>query len=175
MHWSMVFSATVAKAEEFIDRLHAAVLECRPSWDGKIRRSKRDILFPNGSRASGRSVGQATRGAHPELIVCDDILTETNSYSKYQRRKVQTWLLGTVLGMCHPGRVKTDPRSGRSYRFGPSKLHVVGTPMHASDVLMELRSNPMFVWRRYAAEFNVRDLVPGTLALEASGALPVAP
>jgi hypothetical protein len=47
-----------------------------------------------------------------------------------------------------------------------TKVHLVGTPFHQQDLLMSMRSNPVYEFRRYAAEFDPADLVPGTTAVE---------
>ena len=45
---------------------------------------------------------------------------------------------------------------------------MVGTPFHQSDLLMGLPKNPIYEWRRYTAELDEDDLVPGTWAVEAA-------
>jgi hypothetical protein len=34
-------------------------------------------------------------------------------------------------------------------------VHLVGTPFHSSDLLMGMRANPIYEYRRYSAEFDV--------------------
>ena len=41
--------------------------------------------------------------------------------------------------------------------FPPTRIIVVGTPFHTSDLFAgTLRRSPLFVWRRYAAELETR-------------------
>jgi hypothetical protein len=48
-----------------------------------------------------------------------------------------------------------------------TRIMLVGTPFHQQDLLMGMRDNPIYSFRRYKAEFAESDLVDG-LAVEVS-------
>jgi hypothetical protein len=50
----------------------------------------------------------------------------------------------------------------------PTRIMLVGTPFHERDLLMSMRGNPLYRFRRYAAEFDLALCVDGSLAVEAS-------
>ena len=55
------------------------------------------------------------------------------------REKVKRWWFGTVTNMCKP----------------TSAIIVEGTPQHELDLLMSLKDNPSYTWKRYPAEMKV--------------------
>jgi hypothetical protein len=74
--------------------------------------------------------------------------------------------------MAHPGttrKVRTrwwDDR--RLIAIPPTRIFLVGTPFHERDLLNGMRTNPLYRFRRYAAEFDPATCVAGTLAVEAA-------
>ena len=59
-----------------------AEMKKKDSW------AKTFFGFKNGSRISAKSVGGAVRGAHPDIILCDDILWGT---TETELQKVASW------------------------------------------------------------------------------------
>lgn len=98
--------------------------------------------------------GKAVRGAHPDVIVGDDVLEEGNCMTALQRKRMERWWFGTIGGMTHPGTWRTLGQ-GKAC-MPPSKVFLVGTPFHRQDLLMNMRTNPMYEFRRHAAEFPTR-------------------
>jgi hypothetical protein len=148
-HFSFVFSATQDQAGSVLTRICEAVEQADPGLRQRVA-NKLEASWSNGSRVKVAGAGKSVRGDHPDLIVGDDVLTEEATQTNHTRRKVESWWLGTVAGMAHPS----------------TAIHLVGTPFHARDLLMGLKTSPIYTWRRYQAEFEPHELVPGTYAVE---------
>ena len=65
---------------------------------GGIPWRKTYFEFTNGSRIMAKSVGGGTRGFHPDVVVCDDILWGTTG-SELQR--AADWFYGVLLPVLH--------------------------------------------------------------------------
>jgi hypothetical protein len=143
-----------------------AVEETAP-WMFPVREKNESMtVYRNLSQVRVAGSGKGVRGEHPDLIVGDDVMEETTALTSYQRRKLARWWHGTVGGMAHPGTWRMI--GGTRRWFPPTRVHLVGTPFHQQDLLLAMSGNPMYEFRRYAAEFDPTDLVPGTLAVEVS-------
>jgi len=81
--------------------------------------------FSNGSRIMAKSVGGATRGFHPDVVVCDDILWGT---SGTELQRTADWFYGVLLPVLHHS----------------SKLMMVGTPFSYNDLYAELEQKETF-------------------------------
>jgi len=179
--WQYLFSATQDQAKLLLERVVRTVSLTDP-WllDRTPKFTTTDVIFANYSRVSVASVGKAMRGIHPDRIVGDDVLTEENTATSDQRQKMWSWWFGSVAPMAHPGTdrlltwgLSSAHRPGLvKKRWPPTKIVLVGTPFHQLDLLMGMRENPLYVFRRYSAVFDRSQLVPGTWAVEARGALP---
>jgi len=90
--------------------------------------------FTNGSRIMAKSVGGATRGFHPDVVVCDDILSG-NTASELTR--AADWFYTVLLPVLH--------HTGR--------LMMVGTPFSYNDLYTELEQpdKPQYVVETYPA------------------------
>ena len=106
--------------------------------------------FSNGSRIMAKSVGGATRGFHPDVVVCDDILWGTTA-SELQR--AADWFYTVLLPVLH--------HTGR--------LMMVGTPFSYNDLYAELEQKAdVFTVETYPAILeNGEPLWPGRWPLEA--------
>ncbi len=106
--------------------------------------------FSNGSRIMAKSVGGATRGFHPDVVVCDDILWGTTA-SELQR--AADWFYTVLLPVLH--------HTGR--------LMMVGTPFSYNDLYAELeQKSDVFTVETYPAILaNGEPLWPGRWPLEA--------
>lgn len=166
--WAYVFTQTSDQASKIKERIDAAMWETEP-WmiEGQHAQNSSETVFANWSRVSVAGAGRSVRGVHPDLIIGDDVLEEGNCLTHLQRKRMESWWFGTVGGMAHPGTVRTLGRSteARKVAIPPTKVHLVGTPFHQQDLLMSMRDNPLYEFRRYAAEFEPEDLVDG-LAVE---------
>ena len=79
-----------------------------------------------------KSVGGATRGFHPDIVVCDDILWGTTST---ELAKTADWFYGVLLPVLHHS----------------SKLMMVGTPFSYNDLYAELEQKETFRVETYPA------------------------
>lgn len=162
----VVFTSEGELSKDLKSRIDEAV------WQGgaphlienALVQSAKRTVYANGAQVIARSTGQRVRGLHPDLIVGDDVLEEANTLTHYQRKKVERWWFGTVEGMAHPGTIR--PVGPFRVTFPPTIIHLVGTPFHSADLLMNMRTNPGYRFYRYAAEFDPSELVPGTHAVE---------
>lgn len=159
--YTFVFAATNDLAMELKSRIDAAVEEAEPEMVQRSKmNNKTQTVYANGSRVRVAGAGKAVRGAHPDYIVGDDVLEEESCLTSYQREKTARWWKGTVSNMAHSG-VHRKVRGGDRTWFPPTRILIVGTPFHEGDLLMGMRQNPLYRFRRYAAEYAPHDLVDG--------------
>ena len=163
----VIFTSDVEVAKELKERVDTAVAQHDEMLlEGATIRNVKRTTYANGASIRVRTTGQKVRGLHPDHIVGDDVLSDENTATHYQRKKVERWWFATVEGMGHPGTWRVVGR--HKVWMPPTTIHLIGTPFHQSDLLMSMRSNPIYRYRRYAAEFDPSDLVPGTWAVEAA-------
>lgn len=105
--------------------------------------------FTNGSRLMAKSVGGATRGFHPDVVVCDDILWGT---SATELQRAADWFYAVLLPVLHHS----------------SRLMMVGTPFSYNDLYAELEQKDTFRVETYPAILaNGEALWPSRWPLEA--------
>ena len=78
------------------------------------------VRLASGAELITRAFRTSTRGMHPDMLVCDDILSDANSGSQHQRDLTWEHFVGTLLPM-HAERVV-----------------VIGTAFHRDDLLHRL-------------------------------------
>jgi hypothetical protein len=83
--------------------------------------AKQLFRFTNKSSIRAMSVGKAVRGAHPDIVILDDILS---SEAPTQLTSISTWFYTALLPVLHH----------------TAKLCIVGTPFSYTDLYSELRS-----------------------------------
>jgi len=88
--------------------------------------------FTNGSRIMAKSVGGATRGFHPDVVVCDDILWGTTGG---ELQRAADWFYGVLLPVLHHS----------------ARLMMVGTPFSYNDLYAELEQKETFTVETYPA------------------------
>jgi len=88
--------------------------------------------FANGSRMMAKSVGGGTRGFHPNVVVCDDILWGTTGT---ELQRAADWFYGVLLPVLH--------HTGR--------MMIVGTPFSYNDLYAELEQREAFTVETYPA------------------------
>lgn len=164
-----VFAQTGEQAGKLKARIDQAMWETHPDLiENHVSTNSSHTTFANWSSVTVAGAGKAVRGIHPDLIVGDDVLEEGNCLTHHQRKRIERWWFGTIGGMSHPGTWRTLGRddSAQKVWMEPTRVHLVGTPFHAADLLMSMAENPLYHFRRYAAEYEPEDLVDGTLAVE---------
>jgi len=136
INWVYIFCDTQPQANDILDRIAEAIRQVYPELICDVKRwERRDKIFSNGFRVTVRGAEASVRGAHPDLIIGDDVLSDSNSSSNATREKVKAWWRGTVTNMAKPG----------------TGIILEGTVQHELDLLMSLENNPVYVWKRYPA------------------------
>lgn len=135
--WVYIFSDTQPQANEMIDRCYTEINKCYPELTNRML--KNDVMekkLRNGFRFMGRGAGASVRGAHPDLIIGDDVLNDGNSANNQGREKIKNWWSQTVTNMAKP----------------TSAIILEGTVQHELDLLMSMKDNPSYMFRKYSAE-----------------------
>ena len=105
--------------------------------------------FTNKSRLMAKSVGGATRGFHPNVVLCDDILWGTTAT---ELQRAADWFYTVLLPVLH--------HTGR--------LMMVGTPFSYNDLYAELEQKDAFRVETYPAiKDNGEPLWPSRWPLDA--------
>lgn len=167
--WTYIFAQTFDQSKEMLQKVRKAIMVANPDLvRNAIEDNKTTLQLSNYAKIQCAGAGKATRGVHPDVIVGDDVLSDGSASTLKQREDVRKWFFGAVGGMAHPGTTRTlgEGKKSVSLWFPPSRVYLVGTPFHQQDLLMDMRKNPVWRFRRYAAEFHPDDLVPGTMAVE---------
>lgn len=143
---AVLFSNTIDQAQEFFGKMQVLILanedlfgDILPTGTRGAKASIKEawsgghIRFRNNADVSIRSFGKSTRGMHPNLIVCDDVLSDTNSATQIMRSKVWKYFVGTIIPMLGP----------------EGQLIVIGTAQHYNDLLHRLRRQDGWKWVKY--------------------------
>lgn len=112
--------------------------------------AKQKFKFTNKSSIAAMSVGKAVRGAHPDIVVLDDILS---SEAESQMAHIATWFYTALLPVLHH----------------TAQLAIVGTPFSYTDLYQELKSLKGYWVKEYPAinETTGKPLWPERWSLEA--------
>lgn len=135
--WVFIFSDTQPQANEMVDRCYTSIGQVYPELT--YRMLKNDVMekkLRNGFRFMGRGAGASVRGAHPDLIIGDDVLNDSNSETNQGREKIKKWWSQTVTNMAKP----------------TSAMILEGTVQHELDLLMSMKDNPSYMYKVYSAE-----------------------
>ncbi|GAB4150574.1 MAG: phage terminase large subunit [Planctomycetota bacterium] len=127
----LVVSNTLNQARAFLREIsgHLERDEVRRSWgdvrgprwtDTEIELRRKRIAKEPSVTATG--AGGAIISRHYDLIICDDILDEENSFSANQREKTRTWFFKTLMPCLEP----------------EGEMHIIGTRWHYADLYGEL-------------------------------------
>lgn len=170
--WCYVFAQTGDQATLLKERVDMAIADVAP-WmvNGRdCESNKTASRYANWSTVTCAGAGKGVRGAHPDLIIGDDVLEEGDCLTAHQRARTARWWKGTVGGMSHAGTTRPIGRgvNATRVRLPPTKVHLVGTPFHAQDLLLGMKENPMYSFYRYAAEYDPTKCVGDSLAIEVS-------
>lgn len=143
---AVLFSNVMDQAVEFFGKLQMLVLanedifgDIIPTGSRGAKASIKEawsgghIRLRNRADMSVKSFGKSTRGMHPNLIVCDDVLSDENSATQIMRAKVWKYFVGTIIPMLGP----------------EGQLIVIGTAQHYNDLLHRLRKQEGWKWVKY--------------------------
>ncbi|MDL5159432.1 hypothetical protein [Actinomycetospora termitidis] len=167
--WTYGFSQTLDQAKGLLARVRTAIEAVAPELvDGAEVDRADDLVLANGARITVAGAGKRVRSAHPDVIIGDDVLDDEGTATEHQRRKTARWWFGTVANMAHPGTTRPARMWGTTamVTMPATVIHLVGTPFHASDLLMSMRDNSRYHFRRYSAECAPAERVGGTWAVE---------
>jgi hypothetical protein len=153
--WIYIFCNSGDQGEKILSRIAAAVAQVAPELVAKAKVAHtKELVLGNDARITVRGSGAAVRGAHPDLIIGDDVQDENNVMTQMQRDRLKSWWFGTVGGMAHPGTSRVVQQVGRAAKqmeFPATRILLVGTPFHSLDLLMSCKDNPMYQYRLYSA------------------------
>jgi len=138
----------MAKMNELIETIPALQhLKPKRGW------AKQKFKFTNKSSITAMSVGKAVRGAHPQIVVLDDILS---SEAQTQLKHVSQWFYTALLPVLHH----------------TAQLCIVGTPFSYTDLYSELKALKSYKVGEYPAinEQTGEPLFPERWSLEALNA-----
>jgi hypothetical protein len=117
----------MAKMDELIMTTPAlAHLKPKRGW------AKQLFKMSNKSSIRAMSVGKAVRGAHPDIVVLDDILS---SEAQTQLKHISTWFYTALLPVLHH----------------TAQLCIVGTPFSYTDLYSELKKLEGYAVKEYPA------------------------
>ena len=117
----------MAKMDELIMTTPAlAHLKPKRGW------AKQLFKFTNKSSIRAMSIGKAVRGAHPDIVVLDDILS---SEADTQLKSISTWFYTALLPVLHHA----------------AQMCVVGTPFSFTDLYSELKGLDGYCVKEYPA------------------------
>ncbi len=164
--WQYLFADTESQAKLILERVMGTIAVTDPVLLDRLPKDETvDVILANYSRITVAGRGKAVRGAHPDRIIGDDVLSEESTGTSYQREKLERWWKGTVAPMAHPG-TRRKIGWGRIRKkapviyYRPTTIGLVGTPFHQQDLLMQMRSNPIYEFRRYSALTLEQDRAP---------------
>jgi len=135
----------MGKMNELIETIPALQhLKPKRGW------AKQKFKFTNKSSISAMSVGKAVRGAHPQIVVLDDILS---SEAQTQLKHISSWFYTALLPVLHH----------------TAQLCIVGTPFSYTDLYAELKKLKSYAVREYPAinEQTGEPLFPERWSLDA--------
>lgn len=144
-----IFSAKQERANEQLELVvqeivtnprlrYLAPLNWERTW------SKQEIKLTTGVTIRARGFGVKVRGAHPQWIICDDMLSDSHIYSEADRRKAEDIFFGAISNMLTPG----------------GQLLVVGTPFHELDLYASIKEKGVYaIWSKPAILDEARKIV----------------
>lgn len=151
----MIFSATQPQAERLLGAIKTEILT-NPKlahlvpYTGERFWSAKRIRLRNGSTIVAAGFGVRVRGAHPDYVVCDDVLNDDDIYSETIRQRNIDYFLSAIAGMVHRSK----------------QLALVGTPLHQADLYQAVRSTGQYTYREYPALKAGIPLWPARYSLE---------
>lgn len=93
------------------------------------------LRFGNGYKLTARGMGAESRGIHPHVLTCDDILPSETLFSPRRRERDIEFFMSTIEPMLEPD----------------GQMVIVGTPFVEGDLYTVLEKDPTLELRRYPA------------------------
>jgi hypothetical protein len=105
------------------------------------------LEFKGGHKVRGVGFGTSVRGLHPTHIIVDDPLKDEGGMNPEEQYK---YFMGALSG--------TAVRN--------TQIVIIGTPLDSGDLLEQLETNPIYVFKAYPAIKNGEPLFPSLYTLE---------
>jgi len=138
-------------AVENLDKIKM-LLDSRPSLQYLVPKRRRDtfysrteILLTNGKSIKAKGKGSPLRGRHPQLIICDDMLNESNSLTTEHQAETRRHLNEVIVPMKDKGQAWMKAKGYRP------QLVVVGTAQDRGDLYHELQNNEEYIGEKLVA------------------------
>lgn len=106
--------------------------------------NRTSLRTTNGKTIRAKSFFSKLRGRHPQLIVLDDVLNESNSDSEQKRKKISNQFGSVIV----PMKDKAPKAAARGFR---SQIVTIGTAMAADDLYHEQLESPAYKGMRQSA------------------------
>ena len=143
-----ILGADQSSAVENLDKLKTMMEETPslrqliPSNRSEGFNSRTEVRLRNGKTIFAKAFLSTLRGRHPQMIILDDVLNETNSLGEEMRAKVKHTYYSVIMPMKDRG---TQKKRAQGYR---PQIVTVGTPQHPEDLYHHMREvNPDFtIW-----------------------------
>ena len=147
----MVLGPDQPSAVENLDKIKD-LLTSRPSLRYLVPKKRRDTFFSrteieltNGKTIKAKGVGSPLRGRHPQLIIMDDVLNESNSLTMEHQAETRRHLNEVIIPMKDKGQAW---QKAQGYR---PQLVVVGTAQDKNDMYHELQNNEEYIGEKLQA------------------------
>lgn len=138
-----IFSGTEFGAQRMLEEIKLEI-ENNPKlrWlypDSQGRKwTATQIRTSNGGHLVAKGMLTRVRGAHPDVVIADDILTDEDGWSAAKRAKTEDYFYSTMTNMLLPH----------------GQLACLGTPQSAQDLIANLEANDAYFSGTYPALDN---------------------
>ena len=144
----LILGADQPSAVENLDKIKL-LLETKPMLRHLIPQSRKDYFYSrteikltNDKVIKAKGMGSPLRGRHPQLIVLDDVLNESNSLTPDQRIDVRNHFNEVIVPMKDKGFGRQDEKS---------QIVVIGTAQDKEDLYHELQKNGEYLGEKLSA------------------------
>jgi len=127
----------------------------RPTMNYLIPKKRRDTFFSrtevqlaNGKTIKAKGIGSPLRGRHPQLILMDDVLNESNSLTPDHQEEIKNYINSVILPMKDKGLVMHRQQGFKS------QLVMVGTAQSRTDFYHQALESGNYVGTKLAAILN---------------------
>lgn len=153
-HWTkeaLILGADQPSAVENLDKIKD-ILATRPSLMYLVPRKRRDNFFSrteiqltNGKSIKAKGIGSPLRGRHPQLILGDDILNESNALLPEHQQEMKRYLNEVVIPMKDKGLAWQRAQGFKS------QLVLVGTAQSRTDLYHDCQANGEYIGSKLKA------------------------
>jgi len=98
-------------------------------WTNEVKVVRGRSTAAGGATLLALGIGGQIRGRRTDVVICDDLVSESNSHTQYQRDVLEHWFHSAVIPTLDHN--PADPISGQCI--------VVGTPLYDADLMATLK------------------------------------